>query len=823
VIVAAVALLAAIVGLDVLGRAAAATGSSRLSSAPRALEPGFTGTYLYRNDNFRTGQNLAESILTPTTVNASQFGLLFADAIDGAAYAQPLYVPTVTLPDQSVHNVIYVATENDSVYAFDADQQSPPLWHTSFINPSAGIVPVPASDLGCGDLVPIIGITATPVIDPLSGTLYVVSKVKLGPGSYQQQLHALDITTGTERSNSPVTIKASVPGTAKDAVNGIISFNPLLQHDRPALTLSKGIVYLSFASHCDIGPYHGWILGYDETSLTQVVVYNTTPNGSEGGIWQSGCGPGVDTNGDLLAITANGTFDTRSPRVDFGDSFVRLTPSGRTMKVSTFFTPLNELTLEDDDLDMGSGGNLMLPDQPGPNPHLMLSAGKVGILYLVNRDSMGGFNASGDQMVQELSGQITGLAATPAYWQGNVPNVGLQNMIYTISVGDSPKMFVLSNGLIQTPPASVADVAYSFAFPGASPVISANGTTGGIMWAVNSQEWKPGGPAILYAFDATNLGHELYDSNQFSADRAGPAVKFVVPTVANGSVYVGTQTQLDVYGLLPGGRSHSSATPTSTATATITSTVTQTPSATVAGTPSTTATAATPTATSTTAGTSTPTPSSTPSPVFATLQARPPSISFSSQTIGHASKPTNVTVVNTAPVNSVIMSEPTVSTGFMITSDNCPTVLGPRASCTIGVASVPTVKGKQTGQLRLNSNAEYGTRSIALKGKGVAPKVKANPKSLSFERVAPEAVSSSHSVTIVNDTPKPVSFTAAPAATPPFNVTANTCGTLAPNGGTCTVSVEFAPHARGKYVGTLELRHTAANSPQHVKLFGNSK
>ena len=227
----------------------------------RALEPGFTGTFLYRNDNFRTGQNLAESVLTPSTVSASQFGLQFTDAVDGQVYAQPLYVPAVPIPDQGTHNVVYVATELDSVYAFDADQAGPPLWHISFIDPASGITAVPSSDLGCGDLKPWIGITATPVIDPTTETLYVISKVKLGPGSYQQQLHALDITTGHERANSPVTLKATVAGTGEASVDGQISFDPLYQHDRPALTLANGVVYLSFASHCDIQPFHGWILG----------------------------------------------------------------------------------------------------------------------------------------------------------------------------------------------------------------------------------------------------------------------------------------------------------------------------------------------------------------------------------------------------------------------------------------------------------------------------------------------------------------------------------------------------------------------------------
>src|SRR5208282_5874058 len=597
-----------------IGRAAGVPGrlrSAQAGKSARALEPGFNGTFLYRNDNFRTGQNLAESVLTPSTVNASQFGLQFTDALDGAAYAQPLYVPNVTIASQGTHNVVYVATENDSVYAFDADNAGPALWHTSFINPASGITAVPASDLGCGDLVPIIGITATPVIDPATGTLYVVSKVKLGPGSYQQQLHALDMTNGLERTNSPVTITASVPGTAPDAVDGIIAFNPLLQHDRPALTLANGVVYLSFASHCDIQPYHGWILGYDETSLARVVVYNTTPNGDEGGIWEAGCGPGVDTNGDLITITGNGTFDTGASPVNYGDSFLRLTPgvgTTGTMSVSSSFTPLNELILDDDDLDMGSGGNLLLPDQPGPNPHLMVGAGKVGNLYLVNRDSMGGFNAAMDQMVQELDSAVGGMFSTPAYWQGNVPGVGLQNMIYTVGVSDEPKMFVVSNGLIQTPPIS-AGAAFLFPSPGASPVISANGTTGGILWAINSGAWNSGGTAVLYAFDAANLKTELYDSNKFSADNPGPAVKFTVPTVANGSVYVGTQTQLAVFGLFPGG-TRGGPTPTATATATATATPSATATATVTATPTPSVTA-TPTVTPTPTATSTATPTGT--------------------------------------------------------------------------------------------------------------------------------------------------------------------------------------------------------------------
>ena len=804
----------------------------------RALEPGYSGTFLYRNDNFRTGQNLAESILTPSTVKPSQFGLLFTDAIDGAAYAQPLYVPNVSIPGLGAHNVVYVATENDSVYAFDADTPGPPLWQTSFINPAAGITAVPATDIGCSDLVPIIGITATPVIDPATGTLYVVSKVKLSPGSYQQQLHALDITTGLEQPNSPVTIAASVPGTGEDAVKGIVSFDPLLQQDRPALTLANGVVYLSFGSHCDIGPYHGWVLGYDETSLAQVVVFNTTPNGDQAGIWESGCGPGVDTNGDLITVTANGTFDTSTPRINYGDSILRLTPGAGTMSVASFFTPLNELVLDDDDLDMGSGGNLLLPDQPGPNPHLMVGIGKVGTIYLVNRDSMGGFNATTDQMVQELPTAVGGMFSTPAYWQGTLPGVGLQNMIYTIGGADQPKMFVISNGLIQTPP-EAASVNYTFGYPGGSPVISANGATGGILWALETSQWNTGGPSILYAFDATNLATELYDSNKFSADHPGLAVKFTVPTVANGSVYVGTQARLAVFGLFPDGRKSPTRTATATATATATpsatptasvtatSTLTATPTASSTaptGTPTPTATgAATPTASVTATVSDTPTPTPSPSPVFATLYAKPTSISFPIQVVGHASKAANVIVTNTAANVAVALDPPTVSRGFVVTSNNCPSILPAHASCTVAVASAPTVKGKQAGQLHLNSDARFGVRVIKLKGKGVAPKMRARPKSLTFAPVSADAASVAQSITLINDSPAPITFTTAPAATPPFNVTANTCTTIAANGGACTISVEFAPHKHGKYHGILELHDDAANSPQHIKIFGTSK
>jgi hypothetical protein len=849
-ILGAAALVAVISIAAVNGQSTSDSGrppSAQKSNGARASEDGFTGQFLYRNDNFRSGQNLAENILTPSDVTASQFGLQFTDAVDGYTYAQPLYVPAVSIPSMGTHNVVYIATENDSVYAFDADAAAPPLWQTSFINPANGITAVPSSDIGasCEDLVPIVGITATPVIDSNTGTLYVVSKVKLGPGSYQQQLHALDITTGLERANSPVTITATASGTAADGIGGVITFNPLLQHDRPALTLASGVVYLSFASHCDIQPFHGWILGYDETTLVQEIVYNLTPNGSGGGVWESGCGLGVDSNGNLIAITGNGTFDTMSsPVVDYGDSFLSLAPgvgTTGTMSVSSFFTPLDELMLDDDDYDMGSGGNLILPDQPGPNPHLMVGIGKVGTIYLVNRDSMGGFNASGDQMVQELPSEVGGMFSTPAYWRGMMPNGGLQNMIYMIGAGDYPKMFVLANGTIQSPPASAGT--FSFKYPGASPVISANGTSGGIVWAINSSASRLNGPAILYAFDSTNLQTELYDSTQVSADNPGPAVKFTNPTVANGSVYVGTQTQLAVFGLFPSIRPtptatatatiSATATPSATATATPTTSATATPSATGTATPTLTPTPSqteartatpTPTASSIATPTASPTPTGAPTPVAATLKTNPKQITFSNEVVGQQSNTAIVKVNNTSAQIPVSLSPPTISgNDFLVTSNNCPAELSPSTSCAIEVAFLPKEIGKLAATLQVNSNAESGRHLVSLKGKGLAPKMTVSPGSLSFGKVPTGSVSPPQSITLSNSSAASITFTTAPAATPPFNVTVNTCDTLAPNGGSCTVAVEFAPHSKGKYKGTLELQDSAAGNPQHIKLSGSSK
>jgi hypothetical protein len=505
-----------------------AIGAEPLPSAPRiawAAGP-FEGVLTQHYDNQRTGAIVSETMLTTSNVNPATFAKLFTDSADAQIYAEPLYVANVTIPNRGTHNVVYIATENDSVYAFDADTGGPPLWQVSFLSP--GVTPIPASDTGCGQIVPIIGITATPVIDPATGTIYVVAQTKEN-GAYVHRLHALDITTGSERPNSPVVISPTVPGSG-----GTVTFDTLRQKERAALLLVGETVYLASVSHCDIEPYHGWLLGYDKTSLNQTAVFNTTPNGSEGGIWMSGGGSSADAEGQIYVSTGNGTFDVDTGGADYGDSFVKLDPS--TLSVLDFFTPFNQAMLSEEDLDLGSGALMLLPDQAGPNPHLAVSAGKGATLYLVNRDNLGKFNSTADQVVGEISGQIGPLFGTPAYFNGR---------IYIISGNQPVVAFDLADGNFAS---STPSLAGSIAFTGESgtPVISANGTTNPILWAIDGVD----GIAVLRAFDANNLASELYDSGQNSArDLAGNYVKFTVPTVINGKVYVGADSQLSVYGL----------------------------------------------------------------------------------------------------------------------------------------------------------------------------------------------------------------------------------------------------------------------------------
>ena len=508
------------------------------------------------NDNARTGQNLSETALTPASVNPTGFGRLFSQPVDGYVYAQPLYMAGLTV-NGAKHNVVFVATEHDSVYAFDADSNAganaSSLWQRSFLDPANGVTAIPNGDTGTDDIHPEVGITGTPVIDAGTNTLYVVAKTKEN-GSYVQRLHALDVTTGLDRTGSPVLIQASVKGTGDGTDgNGNVAFDPLREHQRPGLVLSNGVVYIAWASHGDNRPYHGWLIGYGAIggakSMTQVAVYNTDPNGGLSGIWMSGSAPAADASGNLFFMTGNGTFDANLPGgLDYGDSFVKLgTQAG--LSVLDYFTPYNQDSLSAADADLGSGGLLLLPDAVGStaHPHLLVGCGKQGVIYLVDRDTgkMGEFTPGTDNVVQEIGS--SGTWSMPAFWN---------NSLYYQGAGDVLKQFAfsftngVSNGTLMSSP--VSSSATGFGFPGATPSISANGSTGGIAWVVRTDAYDGNGPAELHAYDATNLANELYNTTMVAArDTPGPAVKFAVPTVTGGKVYVGTQTQLSVYGLNP--------------------------------------------------------------------------------------------------------------------------------------------------------------------------------------------------------------------------------------------------------------------------------
>lgn len=490
----------------------------------------------WHNDNLRTGANTNETILTPANVSSNIFKRLFIRSVDGYVYAQPLVAAGVNLPKRGVKNVVYVATEHDSVYAFDADTGHS-YWHAKLL-PKRGKTVSSATDAGCDDLVPEIGITSTPVIDPVTSTIYVVEKSKTNT-VFLQRLHALDLATGTEKFGGPVTLTASVPGTGDGNVNGIVSYDPLKQHQRSALLLANGVVYIASASHCDITPYHGWILGYNATNLAQVSVFNTTPNGGDGGVWMSGAGPAADASGNIYVTTGNGRFDANTGGSDYGDSTIRFTANGGGLSVADYFTPFNQQNLDDIDGDLGAGGILLLPDQPGAHTHLAVQGGKEGTLYLMDRDNLGHFNSNNDsQIVESLPGVLSALFCTPAYFNGN---------IYCNATGDGLTVFSLTNGLLSSN--FYSRTVGLMGFPGATPSISANATSNAIVWAVQTDGFMTkNGQAILHAYDALDLTHELYNSST-NRQPPGAAVKFAVPTIANGHVYVGAVHHLAVYGL----------------------------------------------------------------------------------------------------------------------------------------------------------------------------------------------------------------------------------------------------------------------------------
>lgn len=500
----------------------------------------------YHNDNARTGLNTNEVVLTPANVASTNFGQLFTQPVDGFVYAQPLVMTNLTIPGKGVHNVVFVATEHESVYAFDADNDSGsnalPLWQRSFINPAAGVTSVASADVGCTDLLPEVGISSTPVIDPVSGTIYVEAKteeVTNGVTTFVHRLHALDVATGAEKFGGPVVIQVTVPGTGDGSDGaGNLAFDPMMHMNRSGLLLNQGVVYLAYASHCDNSPYHGWLFAYDAHTLAFSNVFNTTPNGGLGGIWQSGAGPVADTAGNIFVMTGNGTFDSTTNN-DYGDSFLKLTTTNG-LQLADYFAPSNQDALASADEDLGAGGPMLLPDALGSvaHAHLLVGCGKDGTIYLVDRDNMGKFNSANDnQIVEELPNALGGCWSSPACFNGT---------IYYIGSSDVLNAFPISQAFISPTPSAQGPT--SFGFPGATPSISANGTNDGIVWAIEADAYGNNGPAILHAYDATNVASELYNSDNVNQD-PGDAVKFAVPTIANGKVYVGAQYTLAIYGL----------------------------------------------------------------------------------------------------------------------------------------------------------------------------------------------------------------------------------------------------------------------------------
>jgi hypothetical protein len=503
------------------------------------------GVTTWRNDLAHSGVNSREYALTSRNVASSTFGKLFSCPVDGWVYAQPLWTANVKIRGGR-HNVVFVATENDSLYAFDADGPGcKAVWST----PSVNLLPrgekiAPLADLERDSfaLGPVTGITGTPVIDLSSQTIYLVAVSEtIDKGTIIQRLHAIDITTGRERSRSPVMIAASVRGTGYDNVNGTITFAAKMQKQRAGLLLLNGIVYVCWGGYNNTDFYHGWLMGYDTSTLAQVRVLNDTIDGGRGGIWMSGASPSADSQGNIYLITGNGDFNANNPSGrNYGDTFLKLSTSGG-LSVSDWFTPFDQKKLADEDLDFGTGGGAILPDQVrGPFPHLLVGCSKSGTLYVLNRNNLGHYNSLNNaQIVQSFVVDKNEIYSTPLFWQ---------NVLYvTADIGPLKAFrFLTVTDQFETKPFSTSSERY--VYPGVVPVLSAAGTNHAILWAIN-----PATPGVLYAYDPSNLNTKFWNSSQAASnrDQAGTGVKFTVPTVANGKVYIGTQTELDVYGLLP--------------------------------------------------------------------------------------------------------------------------------------------------------------------------------------------------------------------------------------------------------------------------------
>jgi hypothetical protein len=492
-------------------------------------------------DNSRSGAYLKETRLTPANVNTRQFGKLFSLAVDGDLYAQPLYVPQLEIPGKGRHNTVFIATEHDSVYAYDADGPGPPLWQVNVTDAARNISTVAARSVQCPFIRPEIGITGTPVIDPDSRTIYFVARTYEGTTlshKFVQRLHALDIATGAERPGSPAEIGATWRRSGTFTSN--VEFDPLRENQRAGLLLVNGNVYVTWASSCDVGPYYGWVISYDAKTLRQTGTANLSPDGEESGIWQGDAAPAADADGNIYVVTGNGKFTAAGGGHDYGDSVVKLKLASGGMSVVDYFTPSEQQQMNATDLDLGSQGPVLLPDQPGNHRHELVIAGKGDGFFVVDRDNMGKYQPGNDaHAVQKIAGVGGGFGAA-AVWNGHV---------FVYFSDDVLRSYSLQDGRLSGPEKGTV----KFIDPGATPTISADGNKNGIVWVIESKGWRSEDrPAVLHAFDAANVSHHLYSSSEAGGrDTAGACLRFSIPTVMNGRVYVGAKKEVDVYGLLP--------------------------------------------------------------------------------------------------------------------------------------------------------------------------------------------------------------------------------------------------------------------------------
>ena len=723
-----------------------------LGASPAAFAQNSFLTYHY--DQARDGWNPNETTLTTANVNQTTFGKIFTQTVDGQIYAEPLYVPKVNIGGVS-HNVVYICTEHDSIYAFDADNNAGgnanPLWHDSYtgINGGVTISSMPSSEVGsCGQITPEMGITDTPVIDPSTGTIYFESMIRTASAAatnYYQVLHAVDTATGAEKFSGPTTIQAT------DPKNSAVTFVPRAHKERAAVALVNGVVYIAFTSHCDFngtnvgGVYHGWVMGYNASNISQQLsVFDTSsnPNNPEASIWEAGDGPSVDTAGDLYYEIANGNFEQTGPVSEYGQCFLKLNTSGNAVTALDYFAPLTESTMSNADQDTGSAGQCLLPASWGTaaHPNLITGADKPGDLYVIDTANMGHFSTTANNIVQTVPA-IGGSGYT-------VPSIysnGTTNWVYWGMTGQKLKAFRFSGGQYVTPASSSTTETYGS--QGCNPFVSSNGGTNGIVWGIQS-----GSPGVLHAYDATNLATELYNSSQAAGSRdsaVGSYVKFAPPSVINGKVYVPTSNTLAVYGLFttPTFTPTGSLTPTPTSTRTNTATNTTTPTATA----STTSTAS---STRTSTATSTPTASSTPSATFS--RSMTPTSTFSAT-------PTASMTPSVSPTNSPVPP----------TSTHTPTPVPPTATASMTSTATPSATASSTATASLTpsstpSRTSTGTSTVS-PTKTATPVPPTSTATLTPTSAPPTATHTltSTMTSMPSSTSVPPTSTSTPTAIPP--------------------------------------------------------